>query len=464
MTQDQSEKAKRIPVSSHVLYADYSKSSKTLVKGKGVYVYDVEGNQYLDAIGGVGVVNVGHGIPEIVDAIADQAGRLAFSYSGNSENEPRHNLAEILNAWAPHGMRETKTLFCSGGAEANEAALKLAYQYHWERGNRSKRKIVGRWQSYHGNTVGALSMSGRTSWRRMHDPYLLSFPHIPPPYCYRCPWKLSYPECGMECTRELRRVICQEGAENVAAFIAEPVIGTSLSAVVPPPEYYRSIREICDEFDVLFIADEVMSGIGRTGLNWGIEHWQVVPDIITTAKGIAGGYAALGATILCEKVWRAIADGSGKPMHSYTYGGNPLSCAAGVAVLRYIEENKLISRVAQMGDKLLLRLHATLDDLSCVGDIRGKGFFLGIEIVADKKSKAPFPPEWDVTHLIESVALKNGLFILGGVTGLIDGVGGDHIELLPPFIIEDQHIDFIARTLRHTLETVISGRSDGNRS
>lgn len=266
------EKATRASMSSHALCANLLKSSKTLVKGQGVYVYDDDGNQYLDAIGGVGVVNVGHAVPEIVDAIADQARRLAFCYSGNSDNKPRHDLAEILNACAPRGMRETKTFFCSGGAEANEAALKLAYQYHWERGNRSKRKIIRRWQSYHGNTLGALSMSGRTSWRRMHDPYLLSFPHIPPPYCYRCPWKLSYPDCGMECTRELRRVIRQEGPENVAAFIAEPVIGTSLSAVVPPPEYYGAIREICDEFDVLFIADEVMSGIGRTGLNWGIER------------------------------------------------------------------------------------------------------------------------------------------------------------------------------------------------
>jgi adenosylmethionine-8-amino-7-oxononanoate aminotransferase len=463
-TQNQFNKAEGTSVNSHVLFTDVSKSPRTLVRGEGVYVYDDEGKQYLDAIGGVGVVNVGHGVTEIVDAIADQAKRLAFCYSGNSGNSPRQELAEILNAWAPSGMRETKTFFCSGGAEANEAALKLAYQYHWERGNRGKHKIVGRWQSYHGNTLGALSMSGRTSWRRMYDPYLLSFPHIPPPYCYRCPWKLTYPECGMECTRELRRVIRQEGPENIAAFIAEPIIGTSLSAVVPPREYYAAIREICDEFDILFIADEVISGNGRTGLHWGIEHWQVVPDIITTAKGIAGGYAALGATILCEKVWKAIADGSGKPMHSYTYGGNPLSCAAGVAVLRYIETHDLIPRVAEMGDRLLHRLHAALDDLPWVGDIRGKGLFLGIEIVADKKGKTPFPSELDVTHLIESAALKSGLFILGGVTGLIDGVGGDHVELLPPYIIEDQHIDFIALTLRHTLETVISGLSEGHPS
>lgn len=447
-------------LSSYVLPNDFAKNRKTLVRGEGVYIFDDEGNRYLDAIGGVGVVNIGHGVQEIVDAIAKQARKLAFCYSGSAENEPRLELAEMLNSWAPIGMRETRTLFCSGGAEANEAALKLAYQYHWERGNKSKRKIIGRWQSYHGNTLGALSMSGRTSWRRMYDPYLINFPHIPPPYCFRCPWRLSYPDCGLECARELRRVIYQEGAENIAAFIVEPVIGTSMSAVVPPHEYYPSVRKICDEYDILLIADEVMSGIGRTGLKWGIDHWQVVPDIITAAKGIAGGYAALGATILCEKVWKAIADGSGRPMHSYTYGGNPLSCAAGIAVLKYIDNHSLVSRAAEMGDRIMLRLHSELDDLPYVADIRGKGLFLGVEIVSNKKTKNPFHVEADLTHLIESVCLKNGLLILGGMAGLVDGVQGDHIELLPPYIIEDQHIDFIALTLRQTIETVVSGLSN----
>jgi adenosylmethionine-8-amino-7-oxononanoate aminotransferase len=445
---------------SNVLHSDLARSPVTIVKGEGVYVYDDKGNQYLDAISGVGVVNIGHGVTEVVEAITEQARTLAFSYSAHLDNEPRQTIASMLNSWAPLGMRETKTLFCSGGAEANEAALKLAYQYHWERGDLNKRKVVGRWQSYHGNTVGALSMSGRTAWRRMHDPLLLDFPHIPPPYCYRCPWGYSYPACGMLCAEELRRVICQEGPENVAAFIAEPITGTSMSAVVPPAEYYPAIRKICDEFNVLFIADEVMSGVGRTGLNWGIDHWHVVPDIITTAKGIAGGYAALGATILSEKIWRTIADGTQKTMHSYTYGGNPLSCAAGVAVLKYIDQHKLISRAAEMGNKLLAKLHAALDDLPWVGDIRGKGLFVGIEIVADKESKTVFPPAWGVTQRIEDVAFKNGLLILGGVTGLLDGVGGDHFELLPPYTIEDHHLDFIVSTLRRSLSEAICGLTD----
>ncbi|MGA7768405.1 MAG: aminotransferase class III-fold pyridoxal phosphate-dependent enzyme [Candidatus Sulfotelmatobacter sp.] len=447
-------------VSNHVLHGDLAKHPGTIVRGDGVYVYDDNEKRYLDAIGGVGVVNIGHGVKEIVDALAEQAQKLAFSYGTHMDNQPRQALASILNVWAPAGMRETKTLFCSGGAEANEAALKLAYQYHWERGDRNKRKVIGRWQSYHGNTVGTLSMSGRTAWRRMHDPLLLNFPHIPPPYCYRCPWGRSPDECGMQCAEELRRSICQEGPENIAAFIAEPIIGTSMSAVVPPGKYYQRVREICDEFNVLFIADEVMSGVGRSGRKWGIEHWGVVPDMITTAKGIAGGYAPLAATILSEKVWRAIADGTHKVMHSHTYGGMPLSCAAGAAVLQYIEKHDLITRAGVTGGKLLAKLQARLDDLPWVGDIRGKGLFIGIEIVADKESKTPFPPELDVTHRIEDVAFNHGLLILGGAPGLIDGVGGDHFELLPPYTIEDEHIEFIVGTLHQSLEAALSGLSD----
>lgn len=448
-----------IASSTHVLYGDLAKTPNTIVRGDGVYVYDDKGQRYLDAIGGVGVVNIGHGVKEIVDSIADQARRLAFSYGTRWDNQPRQALASMLNSWAPAGMQETKTFFCSGGAEANEAALKLAYQYHWERGDRNKRKVIGRWQSYHGNTVGTLSMSGRTAWRRMHDPLLLDFPHIPPPYCYRCPWGLSPDKCGMQCAEELRRTICQEGPENISAFIAEPIIGTSMSAVVPPDNYYQRIREICDEFNILFIADEVMSGVGRTGRKWGIEHWGVVPDMITAAKGIAGGYAPLAATILREKVWRALANGSRKVMHSYTYGGMPLSCATGVAVLQYIEKHDLVTRAGVTGGKLLEKLRDRLGPLPWVGDIRGKGLFIGIEIVADKKSKTPFPPEMDVTHRVEDVAFNNGLLILGGAPGLIEGVKGDHFELLPPYTTEDEHIEFIVSTLHRSLEATLSGLS-----
>lgn len=441
---------------SNVLYHDLGKTYTTMIKGDGVYVFDEAGKRYLDAIGGVGVVNIGHGVAEVIEAITRQARTLAFSYSGLVDNEPQRELAYKLQQWASTGMGETKTLFSSGGAEANEGALKLAYQYHWERGNPSKRKVIGRWQSYHGNSIGTLSMSGRTRWRRMHSPYLLDFPHIPPPYCYRCLWNKSYPGCDLECAYELQRVIRQEGPENVAAFIAEPVIGTSMSAIVPPPEYYPIIRDICDEYDVLLIADEVMSGVGRTGEKWGIDHWQVAPDMITTSKGISGGYSPLGVLILRQRVWQAIADGSQTVMHSCTYGGNPLSCAAGVATLNYIEKHDLVSRAGKMGQKLLHKLEAGLGDLPYVGQVRGKGLFIGVELVADKETRQPFPADWNVTHRLVEETFENGLLILGGVTGLIEGVAGEHFELLPPYIVEDEHLDFMVNTVRLAILKVVS--------
>lgn len=439
----------------YALHGRNSKVYPTLVRGEGVYVYDDQGKRYLDAISGVGVVNLGYGVQEVIEAIERQVRTLPYSYGSFVDNVPRKQLAAKLQAWAPAGMGETRSFFCSGGAEANEAALKLAYQYHWERGNPTKQKIVGRWQSYHGNTIGALSMSGRTPWRVMHSGYLLDFPHIPPPYCLRCPWGLEYPDCGIQCAEELRRVVHQEGPENIAAFIAEPVIGTSMSAVVPPPEYYPLIREICDEFDILFIADEVMSGVGRTGKKWGIDHWDVAPDIITTAKGISSGYAPLAVTILGEKVWKAIGSGSGTVMHSYTYGGNPLSCAAGLATLEYIEQHDLVARAGRMGERLKGRLEELQEELPYVADVRGLGLFLGLELVADKETLEPFPSEWNVRHRVEEVAFGNGLLVLGGVTGLIDGHAGDHVELVPPYVIDDTHVDEMVDILHHSISEVV---------
>ncbi len=441
----------------HVLYHELGKVYPLLTKGEGVYVFDNTGKRYLDGIGGVGVVNIGHGVEAVIEAMINQVRTLAFSYGGMVDNKPQQELARKLQLWAPAGMGETRTLFSSGGAEANEGALKLAYQYHWERGKPSKQKIIGRWQSYHGNSIGAISMSGRTEWRKMHSAYLLDFPHFSPPYCYRCPWSKSYPGCNIECAHELKRIISQEGPENVAAFIAEPVIGTSMSAVVPPPEYYKITRDVCDEYDILLIVDEIMSGIGRTGKKWGIDHWQVTPDMITCSKGLSSGYSPLGALILHEKVWRAIANGSRTVMQSSTFGGNPLSCATGVAVLNYIEERGLVSRAGEMGEKLIDELVKALGDLPCVGQVRGRGLFIGVELVADKETKEPFPNEWDVTNRVVEEALENGLLILGGVTGLIDGVAGDHFELLPPYIIENEHLEFMVSTIHKSISKAVSG-------
>ncbi len=442
-------------ISSNVLYGHLGKEYITIVKGKGVYVFDENEKRYLDAAGGVGVVNVGHGVDEIVQAITKQAKTLAFVYGGSLDNRPRQELADKLQQWAQKGMGETKTFFCSGGAEANESALKIAHQYHRERGKPDKRLVIGRWQSYHGNTIATLSMGGRTQWRRIYSSYLLNFLHIAPTYCYRCPWRKTYPGCELDCAYELRRVIRQEGPENVAAFIAEPISGTSMVAVMPPPEYFPIIRSICDEYDVLFVVDEVLTGIGRTGEKWGIDHWQVTPDIITTAKGLSGGYSPLAAVMVAEKIWRTIASGSRRVMHSYTFGGNPLSCAAGVATLRYIEEHNLVSRSREIGSKLLNALQQELSDLSYVGEVRGKGLLLGVEIVADKETKQPFPVDRNITRRLVKKAFENGLLIIAGMAGLIEGVVGDHIQLSPPYVMEDEHIDFIVNTLSACISEIV---------
>jgi adenosylmethionine-8-amino-7-oxononanoate aminotransferase len=441
----------------NILYGNFKSPYPVLVSGEGVYVFDEQGRKYLDAASGVCVVNIGHGVEEIITAMAEQARRLTYAYGGEVDNLPRRQMAARLGEWMPAGMGETKVFLCSGGAEANESALKLAYQVQCERGKPTRHKVISRWQSYHGNTIGALSMSGRTSWRGRYAPYLLDFPHIPPPYCYRCPFGMEYPGCGMRCAHELERVIQQEGPDNISAFIAEPVIGSSISAVVPPPEYYPLIREICDQYDVLFIADEVMSGVGRTGKKWAIEHWGVTPDILTCAKGIGGGYVPLAASVLAEKTWKAITEGSRVTHHSFTYGGHPVCSAAGIAVLDYIDAHHLVEQAASRGEVLMRRLHENLDDLPWVGDVRGKGLFAGVELVQDKKSKEPFPVEAQVMNRVKREVFENGVMLLAGAPGSINGVMGDTIEIVPPYTISEEQIDFLCKTLRAGIVKVLKG-------
>jgi len=356
---------------------------------------------------------------------------IFFVHGGAFANEPAMALAEELATWTPRGLRHV--LLLAGGSEATETAMKLARQYHVERGKAGKYRVISRWISYHGNTIGALSMSGRTAWRWEFIPYLQNFPKIHPPYCYRCPYGKTYPSCQVACADDLERVITLEGPDSIAAFIAEPVIGTSAAGVTPPPEYYPRIREICDKYDVLFIADEVITGIGRTGKNFGIEHWGVVPDMITTAKALSSGYAPLAAVIVHDRVYDAIARGSGRTTQGFTYSGHPLSAAVGLAVLRYLKAHDLVANAGRIGRILLDRL-STLKRFPIVGDVRGTGLILGVEFVADPATKRPFPPEAGVTRRIVEATLAEGVVVVPGMGGLIDGVAGDHIQISPPYI------------------------------
>jgi adenosylmethionine-8-amino-7-oxononanoate aminotransferase len=435
----------------HVLYRDPQKTYPVVDRAEGIYLFDKKGKRFIDGSGGAMVVTIGHGVGEILDAMVEQAKKVSYAYTNQFTNEPQIQLAEKVTSMAPADI--SRAYFVSSGSGATETALKITRQYHLSVGKPSKYKVVSRWQSFHGNTIGALSMTGRPSWRRDYLPYIIDFPHIPPPYCFRCPFGKEYPHCDLDCAYELERVIKWESAETVAAFISEPLSGTSMTAVTPPLEYYKVIREICDKYDVLMIVDEVITGFGRTGKNFGIEHWDVVPDVITTGKGISSGYAPLAAVLIHEKVYERLRKRSLGSAAVFTYAGHPLSCAIALAVQDYMAEHNLIENVVRMGSYLEDQL-TRLKEMPIVGDIRGKGLMMGIEFVADKQKKTPFEVDKAVTRNIVSKAFEKGLIILAGTPGLIDGVLGDHMMIGPPYIVTESDIDEMCNILKESIREI----------
>lgn len=419
-------------------------------RGEGVYIYDSEGRKYLDAMSGIAVVNIGYGVKEVADAISEQVKKLPFCFTVRFTSQAQEDLAKRIAGISPPGLN--KVWFSLSGTETIECAIKVARQYHVETGNPSKYKVISRWQSYHGSTLAALSVSGSASWRKNYAPMLLDYPKIAPVNCYRCPFDKNYPHCDLDCAYDLERVIKFLGSQEVAAFIAEPVVAGSSGATVPPPEYFKIIRSICHKYKVLFIVDEVFSGNGRTGKFYAIEHWDVIPDIINIAKGIAGGYIPLGATVIHEKIYDAIYRGSGKFVHGVTFSGHPVACAAGIAVLDYMEKNDLVERAAEMGNYLMEKL-SSLMDFPMVGQIRGKGLLIGIEFVADRINKDPFDPALEVSKKIVTSAFKKGLLVQPG-SGCADGVRGDHILICPPFTMNRSEADQIVEILGEVFKEV----------
>lgn len=424
------------------------KPKRTMVRGEGIYFYDSEGNRYIDGSGGPMVVTIGHGVKEIANAAAKQAEKISYILNFFYASEPALKLAKKIADFTPESMN--KIFYVSGGSEGIETAIKMSRQYHLERGNSKKYKVIARRMSYHGNTLGALSASGHVFRRKNYVPLLLDFPHIPPAYCYRCWYNKEYPECDLVCARELERTIKNEGAEHISAFIAEPVVGSALGTVPAPDGYFQIIREICDKYDVLFISDEVMTGFGRTGKNFGIEHWNVLPDMMVCSKGMASGYAALGAVIVKDEIHEVFVESPF--IHGFTFGGMPLSCAVGVAVLEYIVKHNLVSRAAEMGERLLNKLKV-LYEHPTVGDVRGKGLFAGVEFVKDKKTKEPFDPSVKFSMRLLDKALENSLSIYPG-SHFIDGIHGDHIQIAPPFIVTASQVDEIVDIIDKALKEV----------
>jgi adenosylmethionine-8-amino-7-oxononanoate aminotransferase len=431
----------------HYLRQSLTRDYPVMVRGEGHYLWDDQGKRYLDgASGGVGAVAIGHAVPEVVEAMAQQAATLCHAHISLFNTPPAIRLADrIIQDFAPDGM--SHVYFVSTGTESTELAVKLARRYHLERGHATRFKVICLWGGYHGSSLGALSYSGRTPRRPDYHPYYFDTVHIPAPYCYRCPYDAPYPNCGMACAQELEAAIRREGEGIVSAFIAEP-FPNALGALEPPPEYFPMIRQICDKYDVLMIADEVITGWGRTGAKFAIDHWDVVPDMISTGKGIASGYAPLAATIIHEKVIRAI-EPSGRSIQGFTYGGNPLSCAVGDAVVSYIADHDLVQRSAEVGAKMHEQAQR-LRELPIVGEVRGRGMLLGLEYVADRDTREPFSRERRLSETICDVALANGL-VTSPITGLADGVDGDVTVIKPPLTTPLEDVMAILDILEGTI-------------
>lgn len=425
-----------------------------VARGDGPYIYDTAGKQYLDASGGAAVSCLGHSNKFVADAMKEQIDKISFAHSGFFTNQPMEDLADFLVARAPGNLDHV--YFVSGGSEAVEAALKLARQYFLEKGENSRTRFISRRQSYHGNTIGALAAGGNQWRREPYAPLLMPVPLISPCYEYREKRNdETSGEFGQRVAGELETALIDAGPENVCAFICEPVVGATMGAVPAVEGYFKRIREICDQYGILFIADEVMCGMGRTGSLFAVEQEGVVPDILVTAKGLGAGYQAIGAMLVSNEIFRTIVDGSGFFQHGHTYMGHPVSCAAALAVQNYIEDNDLLSNVRHRGEQLHDALTARLGNNPFVGDIRGRGLFRGIELVADRMTREPLDPSLKIHAKIKSAAMEAGLMCYP-MGGTIDGRRGDHILLAPPFIIDETHIAEIVEKLGSTVENVLA--------
>ena len=419
--------------------------------GKGVYLYDVEGKKYLDASSGAVTANIGHGVREISDAMKKQADKVSFVYRSQFTSEPAERLAQKLAALV--GGHLSWSFFVNSGSEATETAMKVAIQYWQEKGIQTKNKILSRWVSYHGITLGALSMSGHTGRRARFVPLLEDFPTIHPPYCYRCPYNQTAPECGYLCAQELETAINRIGAEHIAAFIAEPIVGAAGGAITPPKDYYKKIKQICERHDILFIADEVMTGFGRTGTMLACEHWNVIPDIVALGKGMGAGYTPIAATLVGDHVMEPIRKGSKIVMSGHTLSANPLSCATSLAVIDYLERQGLFAAVAKKSSYLFAKLADLQKQFSFIGDVRGKGLLIGLEFVKNLLTKEPFSREEAFSQKVIHVAFDNGLLLYPAGAG-IDGIQGDAIIISPPLTITIAEIDELIEILTTTFQIV----------
>jgi hypothetical protein len=439
----------------HVLHRSIAHHYPTAMSAQGIFIRDHTGKDYIDASGGAAVSCLGHSHPDIIAAMRAQLDELEYAHTSFFTSQAGEELADDLIAHAPRGLGHA--FFVSGGSEAIEAALKLARQYFVERGEPQRRFLIARRQSYHGVTLGALAVGGREWQRRQFAPLLIETRHVSPVYEYRerhaDETAAAY---GERLASELDASIEKLGGENVIAFVAETVVGATMGAVTAVPGYFRHVREICDRHRILLILDEVMCGMGRTGTLHACEQEGIAPDILAIAKGLGGGYAPIGAILLHDKIFNAIADGSGAFQHSHTYTGHPLACAAALAVQRVMRRDNLLANVREQGAHLARRLQERFGNHPFVGDVRGRGLFQGLEIVADRGTKAPFDPQRKLNAQIKREAMARGLMVYP-MGGTVDGSRGDHVLLAPPFIIDSGAIDTIVERLGDAIDAATNG-------
>ena len=439
---------------SQVFYRKLTRRYPRIVRGEGCWLYDSDGRSYLDGVGGAFVANLGHGVREIGAAMARQAERVAYLNGTAFTNEPVEEFAAEIARRSPGDLELVYPL--TSGSEAVEAALKLARQYWVEAGEPARNKIISLSPGYHGNTLLALSASAREHYKTYFRNWLVDVVRVPAPYGYRCDCRGAPPLCPSCSGEAVEAAIVREGPETVAAIIAEPVGGSSTGGSVPVPDYWRRVRAACDQHRVLLVADEVLTGAGRTGTWSALEPYGIAPDLMTLGKGIAGGYAPLSALVAPRRLVEVLARGSGALLHAQTFSHHAVLCAAGAATLRYLREHALIERCAAVAPVFHARL-STLRELPCVGDVRGRGLLAGIEFVADPATRAPFPRSARFAETFTDAALEAGLVVWPNV-GQADGTTGDLVMLAPPFVVNHDEIDLIVQrfgaALRATVERI----------
>lgn len=424
----------------NVFYRSQKWMYPRIAEGKGIYLYGDDGKEYIDACSGSAVANLGHGSSEVAQLAKEQIERLAFTHLSRFTAEPIERCAAKVAAWTPADLNHV--YFVSGGSEATETSIKMARQYFVERDGKDtpKWKVISKWNSFHGNTIGALSMTGIMGRRRIYDPMLLNFPKVPQFYHYRNEWdEATLHGTSVKAALALEEEILRQGPETIAAFMTEPVVGAACPGIHPEKIYFDMVRDICDRHDILLIVDEVMSGFGRTGEKFGSDHFGLAADIMTIAKGMSCGYTPMGACVANARVFETIMlKGSAEFVHGHTYAGNPLSTAIAAGVIDIMERENVVDNSRTQGASLMAKMES-LYDYPIVGDIRGKGLMIGIEFVKDQTTKAPFDRAVKLNELLTTICLDKGIVVYPG-GGTVDGVRGDHVLIAPPLNITGEEV------------------------